>query len=118
MPARPTLPSGMQFPRPRAVRPADDDVGTVLGTQWARDETATTDAGWPGLARPLLRDAVLDAGLATRRGPVAESDRRTAVNYLLEVDADAVPLPLEVACDLCALDANHVRAVIRLHLRP
>jgi len=103
----------MQFPRPRE---ADDDVGTLLGAQWARDETTTTDAGWPGLARALLRDAVLDAGLAKRRGPVAEHDRGTAARYLLEADPD-VRFPLELAAHLAGLDPDRVRAVVRLHLR-
>src|SRR5262245_12100373 len=102
-----------QRPAPAAPDCAED-VGGVLNGQWPGPPRGPA-TGMPALACALLSSAVLDAGLARRRGPVARRDRWTACRYLLEVDADA-PLSLEAACALADLDADHVRAIVRLHL--
>jgi hypothetical protein len=113
-PGGPVTPGyGVRRTRP-ARRVGADEVGTVLGTQWPGPSQAQR-AGWPALARALLADACLDAGLARRRGPVRRRDRWSAARYLLE--ADAVPVPLETACALADLDIAKVRAVTRLYLR-
>jgi hypothetical protein len=105
--------------RPPRVRPSRsdpaDEVGVVLGCQWPGPRPAPR-AGWPALARAMLAEAVLDAGIARRRGPVAERDRWSAARWLLEANGDSEPLPLEMACALAGLDADRVRAVARLRL--
>jgi hypothetical protein len=105
--------------RPPRVRPSRsdpaDEVGVVLGCQWPGPRPAPR-AGWPALARAMLAEAVLDAGIVPRRGPVAERDRRSAARYLLEANGDSEPLPLEMACALAGLDPDRVRAVVRLRL--
>ena len=91
-----------------------DEVGVILGTQWPGPSQAQA-GGWSALARTLLAEACLDAGLARRRGPVRRRDRWSAARYLLETEPD-VPVPLAVACALAGLDADRVRAVARLRL--
>ena len=103
--------------RPADARPSrrdDDEVRVLLNCQWPGPRQARRP-GWPALARAVLAEACLDAGLARRRGPVAERVRWSATNYLLETDPD-VPLPLETACLLADLDPVRVRATVRLRL--
>jgi hypothetical protein len=99
----------------RPSRPADpDEVSVLLNCQWPGPSQAQR-AGWPALARALVAEACLDAGLARRRGPVRQRDRWSAARYLLEAD-EPVPLPLETACLLADLDPVRVRATVRLRL--
>jgi hypothetical protein len=105
--------------RPPRVRPSRhdpaDEVGLVLGIQWPGPRPAPR-AGWPALARACLAEAVLDAGIARRRGPVADRDRWSAARWLLEANDGTEPLALETACALAGLDPDRVRAVARLRL--
>jgi hypothetical protein len=115
----PTLDRLLKMARRQAVTPAapgraTDEVGVLLGTQWPGPRHAQR-AGWPALAAAVISEAVLDAGIAPRRGPVRQRNRWSAPRYLLEAD-DAVPFPLETACRLADLDPDRVRAVVRLRL--
>jgi hypothetical protein len=115
-PGGPPAPGYRVRQRPAPAAPdCAEDVGVVLNGQWPGPPRGPA-TGMPALAHAVLANACLDAGLARRRGPVAQRDRWSAARYLLEADA-AVPLPLETACALADLDADHVRALVRLQLR-
>ena len=87
----------------------------LLAVQWP-GPSESPHTGWTALARAVLAEAVLDAGIARRRGPVRPIDRRSAARWLLEANGDSEPLPLETACALAGVDPDRVRATVRLHL--
>jgi hypothetical protein len=110
-------PATLAMAHPAAVTPARaaDEVGVLLGTQWPGPSQAQ-QAGWPALARALVAEACLDAGLARRRGPVRRRDRDSAARWLLEANDATEPVPLALACALAGLDPTRVRAVARLRM--
>jgi hypothetical protein len=120
-PGGPRTPGYLDRQARRRVRPSRsdpaDEVGVVLGVQWPGPRPAPR-AGWPALARACLAEAVLDAGIARRRGPVRPIDRRTAARWLLEANDGTEPLALETACALVGLNAARVSRAVRRRLGP